>query len=154
MQGKSTELQDVNSNNAPRYYSVSNSPLMQPKTVQVCFAVVDYLTTQLDEDSPTASQQRIGGAITTYLETMVAPLLAEGKECEATVSNFPKPTDDFHLLEDVCQPMILVGPGVAPFCGFLSHCAAQCTQYCDQPLGPMEFSLVATPPAMNYSSPN
>mmetsp|Transcript_1679 Transcript_1679/g.1778 ORF Transcript_1679/g.1778 Transcript_1679/m.1778 type:complete len:757 (+) Transcript_1679:124-2394(+) len=140
MRGKNTELRDVNAANTPRYYSVSSSPLVQPKTVQVCFAVVDYLTPKIGD---LTAQRRIGGVITAHLETLVAPLLA-GKECEdiPTVSIFPKPTEEFHLPVDLAQPLILVGPGtgVAPFHGFLSHRAAQRTQTLDQQqLGPMEL---------------
>jgi len=136
MRGKNTELRDVNAANTPRYYSVSSSPLVQPKTVQVCFAVVDYLTPTIGD----SKQRRIGGVITAHLETLVAPLLAGG-ECEVTptVSIFPKPTEEFHLPVDLSQPLILVGPGtgVAPFHGFLSHRAQQ--KQSDRALGPMEL---------------
>jgi len=136
MRGKNTELRDVNAANTPRYYSVSSSPLVQPKTVQVCFAVVDYLTPTIGD----SKQRRIGGVITAHLETLVAPLLAGG-ECEVTptVSIFPKPTEEFHLPVDLSQPLILVGPGtgVAPFHGFLSHRAEQKSD--KQRLGPMEL---------------
>ena len=62
--------------NIHQYYSVGSSSLVQPKTVQVYFSLMDYLTLQLEGD---LEQRQIGGVITTHLETLVVPLLDGGK---------------------------------------------------------------------------
>lgn len=112
---------------APRYYSVSSSPLMTPKfplRLTVAFSVVDYLTPPLPNNA--GGRRRIGGLATRYLEVLCSHHLS-GKKSQGSIKPvvkiFPKPSRDFHMPPNLATPMILIGPGtgVAPFMGFLSH---------------------------------
>jgi len=120
---------------APRYYSVSSSPLVHPSSVTVAFSVVDYVTkegctAEFRQAFPQFSQRRKRGVATRYLETILAPFLVDTNEANytaPTVRIFPKPTQEFRLPVDPKIPLILIGPGtgVAPFIGFLAHRSAQ-----------------------------
>ena len=131
---------------APRYYSLSSSPLCAegPSSVGFAFTVVEYT-------SP-AGVTRTGLA-TTYLAGLAAALSAPGGECGTTLACFAKPTPSFRyelshslttrpsvtsvvsrlvelfdrLPEDPATPCVLIGPGtgVAPFVGFAQHRLAQ-----------------------------
>jgi sulfite reductase alpha subunit-like flavoprotein len=124
---------------APRYYSISSSPLSTPldgtSTLKIAFSVVDYLTPPVFGGSSSSAateygHTRIRGVATRYLESTCLPLLVDkpsGTDLKASllrhVRIFPKPTGDFRLPEDLSVPLIMFGPGtgIAPFIGMLSH---------------------------------
>lgn len=89
----------------PRLYSISSSPLENPKNVTLTVAVVEY--EQLGKD-------RIG-VCSTFLNHRVE------KGAKVPVYIYENP--DFRLPNDDCTPIIMVGPGtgVAPFRSFLQH---------------------------------
>jgi cytochrome P450/NADPH-cytochrome P450 reductase len=95
---------------APRYYSISSSPLLHPRRCSITVAVVD---------APARSGRgRFRGVCSNYLGE-----LAEGSVVHAFVKD-TKST--FRLPSDPRLPIIMVGPGtgVAPFRGFLQERAA------------------------------
>ncbi len=116
---------------APRYYSISSSPLGEKDAslhLTVAFSVVDYLTPIMVLPDGTKLQRRIGGLATRYLEAMCAPHLIGASNVESRFSIdrikiFPKPTAEFRLPLSLTTPLVLIGPGtgVAPFIGFLKH---------------------------------
>ncbi len=90
---------------APRLYSISSSPLENPKNVTLTVAVVEY--EQL-------GKERIG-VCSTFLNNRVS----KGSKVPVYIYGNP----DFRLPEDHTTPIIMVGPGtgVAPFRSFLHH---------------------------------
>eukprot|EP00526_Cylindrotheca_closterium_P002740 CAMPEP_0113633590 /NCGR_PEP_ID=MMETSP0017_2-20120614/17482_1 /TAXON_ID=2856 /ORGANISM="Cylindrotheca closterium" /LENGTH=997 /DNA_ID=CAMNT_0000544237 /DNA_START=154 /DNA_END=3144 /DNA_ORIENTATION=- /assembly_acc=CAM_ASM_000147 len=113
---------------APRYYSISSSPLDEERgksCLTVAFSVVDYLTPSLVVDGKEIGNRRVQGVTTGYLETICAPFLCNsGKPVEVPeIRIFPKPTAEFRMPADLSKPIVLIGPGtgIAPFMGFLSH---------------------------------
>ena len=112
---------------APRYYSVTSSPLTKAGSLKLAFSVVDYSVPKAGA-SP-GSRRRISGLATCYMEALVAPLLAgrrlskDDSTYRPTLAIFPKPTKDFRVPANLKFPLLLVGPGtgVAPFMGFLEH---------------------------------
>lgn len=108
---------------APRYYSITSSPLVSRSSLTIALAVVDYLTPSLMVDGREAGCRRIGGLASQFLESLVTPLLLKKSTTSATVQVFPKPTGEFRLPSSLATPLILIGPGtgVAPFVGFLQH---------------------------------
>lgn len=117
---------------APRYYSVSSSPLQSSKEspcLTVAFSVVDYLTPSLKHVN-TGEEfgcRRIHGHATSYLESLCSPFLASTAGASSvppgSLMIFPKPTQDFRMPSSLDTPLIMVGPGtgIAPFMGFLAH---------------------------------
>lgn len=105
---------------APRYYSLSSSPLGSngPTSIGFAFTVVEYATP--------GGVKRTGLA-TTYLATLAGAVNAGALEGVDSLQCFPKPTPSFHLPEDPATPCVLIGPGtgVAPFVGFAQHRLAQ-----------------------------
>lgn len=89
----------------PRLYSISSSPLENPKRVTLTVAVVEYK--QLGRD-------RIG-VCSTFLNSRVS----KGSKVPVYIYGNP----DFRLPTDEDTPIIMVGPGtgVAPFRSFLHH---------------------------------
>eukprot|EP00549_Striatella_unipunctata_P000043 CAMPEP_0118687516 /NCGR_PEP_ID=MMETSP0800-20121206/8424_1 /TAXON_ID=210618 ORGANISM="Striatella unipunctata, Strain CCMP2910" /NCGR_SAMPLE_ID=MMETSP0800 /ASSEMBLY_ACC=CAM_ASM_000638 /LENGTH=257 /DNA_ID=CAMNT_0006584705 /DNA_START=7 /DNA_END=780 /DNA_ORIENTATION=- len=120
---------------APRYYSISSSPLVNPTSLTVAFSVVDYLTPQ--------QKRRIGGVATHWLESLSAPFLGGTNNTTTEFSKiqiFPKPSDSFHLPASHATPLIMIGPGtgIAPFMGFISHRIQQ-QQSNDDKMGKMHL---------------
>ena len=94
----------------PRYYSISSSPLVDPKKCSITVAVVE---------SPARSGHGVfQGVCSNYLARKIE---------HKTVYAFVKDTKDvFGLPADLTTPLIMIGPGtgVAPFRGFLQERAA------------------------------
>lgn len=90
---------------SPRLYSISSSPLINPRRVTLTVAIVEYLS--LDK-------KRIG-----VCSTFLGKRVAEGSKIPVYVYSNP----DFRLPENSSVPIIMVGPGtgVAPFRAFLQH---------------------------------
>eukprot|EP00980_Cylindrotheca_fusiformis_P021412 scaffold8266_cov97-Cylindrotheca_fusiformis.AAC.3 len=112
---------------APRYYSISSSPLenRDELSLSVAFSVVDYLTPSLVVNGKERGRRRIQGVATGYLEVLCSPLLCNFAEAPPMprVKIFPKPTAEFRMPSNLATPVVLIGPGtgIAPFMGFLSH---------------------------------
>jgi len=104
----------------PRYYSVVNSPLVNPNLATFAFNIIHYST-------PEPYNQPRDGLCTNYLHKLVAPI--ERDQGRVFLFNLPivpiflKPSNDFTLPGDSSIPLIMIGPGtgVAPFIGFLQH---------------------------------
>ncbi len=104
----------------PRYYSISSSPLMQPKTVSLTVGVVS---------SPSLAQNgTFKGVCSSYLQSR--------EEGDAIFGFVKAPTQPFTLPTDPQSPIIMIGPGTgfAPFRGFLQERSALKKQ--GQNLGP------------------
>lgn len=97
------EWQDALVRLAPRSYSISSSPLVSPREVQVTVSVVRYRSVRGGER---------GGVSSTFLA---------GRASHVPV--FLQRSPHFRPPEDGSVPMIMVGPGtgVAPFRGFLQE---------------------------------
>jgi NADPH-dependent sulfite reductase flavoprotein alpha-component len=89
----------------PRLYSISSSPLTDPRQVQITVSVVRY-------SSPTGRPRT--GVCSAYLADA---------EPDSAVSVSIQPSPNFRPPADPTTPMVMVGPGtgVAPFRGFLDH---------------------------------
>jgi len=90
---------------SPRLYSISSSPLINPRRVTLTVAIVEY--SSLDK-------KRVG-----VCSTFLGKRVAEGSKVPVYVYSNP----DFRLPESSSIPLIMVGPGtgVAPFRAFLQH---------------------------------
>jgi NADPH-dependent sulfite reductase flavoprotein alpha-component len=99
------EWQDVLVRLTPRNYSISSSPLVSPREVQLTTAVVRYRG---------ADGGHRGGVCSTYLADRAAG---------APVPVFLQRSPHFRPPQDPQTPMIMVGPGtgIAPFRGFLQE---------------------------------
>lgn len=93
----------------PRYYSISSTPVLQPKVCSVTAAVVRY---SLHGSART-------GVCTTFL--------SDRTEVRATVPVFISSNPDFRLPADPATPIIMVGPGtgLAPFRAFVQERVAR-----------------------------
>jgi cytochrome P450/NADPH-cytochrome P450 reductase len=91
----------------PRYYSISSSPLTQPKTVSLTVGVIA---------APSLAQNgTFKGVCSSYLQS---------REPGDAIFAFVKaPTQPFTLPDEPTRPIIMVGPGTgfAPFRGFLQE---------------------------------
>ncbi|MEC3951577.1 molybdopterin-dependent oxidoreductase [Nocardia sp. CDC153] len=92
----------------PRQYSISSSPLVHPREVQLTVSVVRY-----GDPAAIGSAARRGGVCSTFLADRVA----------AEVPIFLQRAPHFRPPLDPNAPMIMVGPGtgIAPFRGFLQE---------------------------------
>ncbi|KAK9768909.1 hypothetical protein K7432_000036 [Basidiobolus ranarum] len=106
----------------PRYYSVSNSPLKNPKLLSFAFNIVKYT-------SPEPFNVPKIGVCTPWLDELSG--LVQTKE-ESSIHNpeqgsipmfLKKAQTPFTLPSNTTTPVIMVGPGtgVAPFVGFCQH---------------------------------
>nr|XP_026494938.1 nitric oxide synthase isoform X1 [Vanessa tameamea] len=91
----------------PRFYSISSTPLQNPKRIHVTVSVVIYKT-QNGEGSTHY------GVCSTYLQSL---------KPDDEVFAFIRRAPTFRMPQDVSVPLILVGPGsgIAPFRGFWHH---------------------------------
>jgi sulfite reductase (NADPH) flavoprotein alpha-component len=89
----------------PRKYSISSSPLVSPREVQLTVSVVRYRGRRGDQR---------GGVCSTFLADRAGG---------ARVPVFLQHSPHFRPPEDAATPMIMVGPGtgIAPFRGFLQE---------------------------------
>lgn len=104
----------------PRYYSISSSPLAQPRQCSITVGVVN---------TPARSGRgTYEGVCSSYLNHLAADNLIPGFVRD--------PNSAFRLPADPKIPLIMVGPGtgLAPFRGFLQERAAQQAQ--GQAIGP------------------
>ena len=94
---------------APRYYSISSTPVLQPSTVSVTAAVVRYSL----RDKPRT------GVCTTFL--------SDRTEVKQVVPVFISSNPDFRLPPSGETPIIMVGPGtgLAPFRAFVQERVAR-----------------------------
>ncbi|MEC3919537.1 molybdopterin-dependent oxidoreductase [Nocardia sp. CDC160] len=92
----------------PRQYSISSSPLVHPREVQLTVGVVRY-----GDPAAIGSSARRGGVCSTFLADRVA----------TEVPIFLQRAPHFRPPLDPNAPMIMVGPGtgIAPFRGFLQE---------------------------------
>ncbi|MGW4242685.1 molybdopterin-dependent oxidoreductase [Nocardia sp. NPDC004722] len=92
----------------PRQYSISSSPLVDPREVQLTVGVVRY-----GDPAAIGSQARRGGVCSTFL----------ADRADAPVPIFLQRAPHFRPPLDPSAPMIMVGPGtgIAPFRGFLQE---------------------------------
>lgn len=117
----------------PRCYSIASSPLRDPNAVRIAFSVVKYTSSAGvgSSEGKTCGLIRRQGVCTTYLDTVLEPLLRPGalnnaESCPVKIRLFHKPSVNFKLPGSTSYPLILIGPGtgVAPFIGFLEQRAA------------------------------
>uniref|UniRef100_A0A7S3GER8 FAD-binding FR-type domain-containing protein n=1 Tax=Palpitomonas bilix TaxID=652834 RepID=A0A7S3GER8_9EUKA len=105
---------------SPRYYSISNSPVLDPSHLHFAFSVVEYETVY-----PTTAKRK--GVCTSWLERIAAGYLRSDTPFEAiqppVVDIFISPAADFRLPDSLSDSIVMIGPGtgVAPFRGFLQH---------------------------------
>eukprot|EP00963_Diacronema_lutheri_P007204 scaffold630_cov350-Pavlova_lutheri.AAC.15 len=99
----------------PRMYSIANSPLRNPGSIQVAFSVFRYVT---------EGGYLKRGVATNWLDDNFGP---DSTSNINSLSIFLKKGGHFGLPEDLAAPLIMIGPGtgVAPFRGFLQHRAEQ-----------------------------
>ncbi len=92
----------------PRQYSISSSPLVSPREVQLTVSVVRY-----GDPAGIGSAARRGGVCSTFL----------ADRADAQVPIFLQRAPHFRPPLDPAAPMIMVGPGtgIAPFRGFLQE---------------------------------
>lgn len=92
----------------PRQYSISSSPLVSPREVQLTVSVVRY-----GDPAGIGSAARRGGVCSTFL----------ADRADAQVPIFLQRAPHFRPPLDPTAPMIMVGPGtgIAPFRGFLQE---------------------------------
>ncbi|KAL1115927.1 hypothetical protein AAG570_005422, partial [Ranatra chinensis] len=109
----------------PRPYSIASSPLKCSDKIRVVLSVVE-----------TADGKR--GVCSDWLHQTCQPLLDLSAKFEllqisqnspkVQIPLFLRKSSDFRVPEDVCIPLVMIGPGtgVAPFIGFLEHRQLQC----------------------------
>lgn len=98
----------------PRYYSISSSPLQEPKACSITVGVV--------EAPARSGHGTFQGVCSNYLQRQAE---------DGVIYAFVKDTKSFFRLpEDPSTPLIMIGPGtgLAPFRGFLQERAAQKAQ--------------------------
>ncbi|WP_431232271.1 molybdopterin-dependent oxidoreductase [Mycolicibacterium psychrotolerans] len=90
---------------APRFYSISSSPLVSPHEVHLTVSVVRY-------DGPDGARR--GGVCSTYLADRAA---------DAATPIFLQRSPHFRPPQDRCAPIVMIGAGtgIAPFRGFLQE---------------------------------
>src|SRR5690606_14602924 len=100
------EWLDVLKKLQPRQYSISSSPLVSPREVELTVGIVRY-----GDPRMAGSAARRGGVCSTFLADRAA----------AAVPIFLQRSPHFRPPLDPSVPMIMVGPGtgIAPFRGFL-----------------------------------
>ena len=95
-----------------RRYSVSSSPLEDPKSLTFAFNVIEF-------DSTRNRALARKGVCTGYLDE----LISENKWSSTKIPILPTKNTGFTLPSDPKTPIVMIGPGtgVAPFIGFLKH---------------------------------
>ncbi|MGJ4930192.1 bifunctional cytochrome P450/NADPH--P450 reductase [Bradyrhizobium sp. HKCCYLS2038] len=119
---------------APRYYSISSSPSIDPSRCSVTVGVVA---------GPAASGRGVyKGVCSNYL--------ASRREGESVFATVRETKAGFHLPEDAQLPIIMIGPGtgLAPFRGFLHERAAQ--KATGKSLGPAMLFFGCRHPEQDY----
>ncbi|RIB11914.1 hypothetical protein C2G38_2202195 [Gigaspora rosea] len=114
-------LLDTLPQHQPRYYSIVNSPLMNPNELHFAFNIVDYYT-------PNPYNIQKLGVCTTWLDKLCGHV-NEMNVRKLLNSNITIPIalkmnqSGFNVPSDLSKPLIMIGPGtgVAPFIGFLQH---------------------------------
>ncbi|KAF0510185.1 riboflavin synthase domain-like protein [Gigaspora margarita] len=114
-------LLDTLPQHQPRYYSIVNSPLMNPNELHFAFNIVDYYT-------PNPYNIQKHGVCTTWLDKLCG-YVNEMNVRTILNSNITIPIalktnqSGFNVPSDISKPLIMIGPGtgVAPFIGFLQH---------------------------------
>ncbi|CAG8478055.1 9783_t:CDS:2, partial [Ambispora leptoticha] len=114
-------LLDVLPPHQPRYYSIANSPLVDPNNLHIAFNIVHYNTPDPFAVSKwgicTPWLDELSGRITTT--NVRTPLLSP-----VEIPIFMKPNEHgFAIPKNTKIPLIMIGPGtgIAPFIGFLQH---------------------------------
>ncbi|CAG8539786.1 3288_t:CDS:2 [Dentiscutata erythropus] len=114
-------LLDTLPQHQPRYYSIVNSPLMNPNEFHFAFNIVEYYT-------PNPYNVQKYGVCTTWLDKLCG-YINEMNVRTILNSNITIPIalkanqSGFNVPSDISKPLIMIGPGtgVAPFIGFLQH---------------------------------
>lgn len=101
----STEWRSALRKLQPRQYSISSSPLTEPREIQLTVSIVRY-------DSPHGGAR--GGLCSVFMAD---------RSDEGPIPLYLQPSPHFRPPADPATPMIMVGPGtgIAPFRGFLRH---------------------------------
>jgi sulfite reductase alpha subunit-like flavoprotein len=120
---------------SPRYYSITSSPLIEPKTVRIALSLIRYNcgihTGGVIQNTTPDQIIKRSGLCSTYLENILSPWLQHQSNDNyiksptnpVKIRFYVKPTSNFRLPSPVASPLMFIGPGtgIAPFVGFLDH---------------------------------
>jgi len=109
---------------APRFYSLTSSPLSSPCELSIAFSITRYT---IHCQIPGGHDIQRPGIATPWLEALSEGMCGNSSEAPPAVRLFVRPARTFLPPPSLDTPMIMVahGTGLAPFISFLAHRAAK-----------------------------